>query len=84
MKYKFLTFMKKWFHKQGDCCPKEQWDIFIINEFAIEEQENAILLTNRLLEDKYIELIEKDNGKYFAVSGFGVEMINRDLLEVEL
>lgn len=84
MKYKFLTFMKKWFHKQGDCCPKEQWDIFIINDFAIEEQENAILLTNRLIEDKYIELIEKDNGKYFAVSGIGAEMINRDLLEVEL
>ena len=84
MKYKFLTFMKKWFHKQGDCCPKEQWDIFIINGFSSDEQENAILLTNRLIEDKYIELIEKDNGKYFAVSGYGAEMIKRNSLEVEL
>lgn len=84
MKYKFLAFMKKWFHKQGDCFPKEQWDIFIINSFSSDEQENAILLTNRLIEDKYIELIEKDKGKYFAVSGYGAEMIKLDSLEVEL
>lgn len=82
MKDRFLKFMKQRFQEQGDCCPVYDWSKFIANEFPREEWDLAKAFTDKLIENKYIGLIEKRNVEYFAISGYGAEMIKRNIIEV--
>lgn len=84
MKQKFLSFMKLWFHEQGDCCPIYDWNKFIVNEFLKEERDLVASFTQKLIEARYINLIQKSNGEYVAVTGYGAEKIKRNIIEVDL
>ena len=76
--------MKKRFYEQGDHCPIYDWNKFIANEFSREEIDLAKTFTEKLLENKYIELIKKDNGEYFAISGYGIEMIRHNKIDMDI
>ena len=84
MKYTFLRFMKQRFREQGDCCPMFEWKKFIANDFSHEEWDLAIAFTEKLIAAKYIDIIEKNNEEYIAISGYGAEMIKRNKIEVDL
>ena len=82
MKNRFLKFMKQRFQEQGDCCPVYDWNKFIANEFSREERDLAIAFTAKLIENKYIGLIDKRDIACYAISGYGAEMIKRNKIEV--
>ena len=82
MKSKFLKFMKLEFSRAYACCPKERWDIFIINEFDERDRGCAIDFTNRLIDNKYIAIDHRSNGEYVVITPWGYEMTERGILEV--
>ena len=58
------------------------WGKFIANEFSREKRDLAIAFTAKCIENKYIALIEKHHIACYAISGYGVEMIKRNKIEV--
>ena len=82
MKSKFLKFMKLEFSRAYACCPKERWDIFIINEFNECDRNDAVDFTNRLIKNKYIAIDKRPNGEFVVITPRGYEMIKRGILEV--
>lgn len=79
MEIKIIYFLKKWFINQGDCCPKENLDYFLINEFTKEEYPGAQDFINSLIERKYMKFITKDGKEFLAVSGYGAEMLMKNI-----
>ena len=81
MNAKLLNFLKKYFHKCGDCCPKIEIDKFIVENFNPNEREDVEKLINKLIDNKYFQMSE-DN-RYLECTGYGEEMLKRNKLEVE-
>ena len=81
MKSKFLKFMLLEFSRANACCPKERWDMFMINEFKGCDRNDAVDFTNRLIENKYIAIDKRPNGEFIIITPFGYEMIKRGILE---
>lgn len=76
MKLKFLELFNSHFHKVGDCCPVDRWNIFIKLNFLEEDYIDYILAleyTKELLEKEYIKICEKPNGKCYEISLLGFE-----------
>ncbi len=80
MERKILTFLKRWFINQGDCCPKEKLDSFLINDFNESERGDAIGFINKLMDRKWIQHTTKNGNEYIAVTAYGAEMLNRNQL----
>ena len=84
MNYKFLRFMQQRFQVSNAYCPKFDWDKFVANEFPEDQAEMAIKFTNKLIECRYLSLVKKGGVDYFAITGYGFEMINRNtIIEVD-
>lgn len=81
MNAKLLNFLKKYFHKCGDRCPRIEIDKFIVENFNPNEREDVEKLINKLNDNKYFQMSE-DN-QYFVCTGYGAEMLKRNKLEVE-
>lgn len=81
MKSNFLKFMKIEFSRAYAGCPKERWDIFIINEFDTCDRNEAVEFTNRLIENKYIAIDKRPKGDFVVITPVGYEMIKRGVLE---
>ena len=75
MERKILIFLKRWFVNQGDCCPKNELDSFIVNNFNENIRDEAIAFVNQLINEKLMQLITKNGREVFAVSGYGAEKL---------
>jgi hypothetical protein len=77
MENKIPLFLKKWFKKQGDYCPKDQLDIFIVNNFNGDMQDEAIAFVDQLINKKWMRQITKDKKEFLAVTGYGIGMLKK-------
>lgn len=77
MERRVLTFLKGWLINQGDCCPKEKFDSFLINELNENERDDAIVFINQLINQKCIQQIFKEGREFLTLSGYGAEMLKK-------
>lgn len=77
MERKILLFFKNYFINQGDCCPKNELDYFIVNNFAENTRNEAIAFVNLLINEKWMQLITKNGREILAVSGYGAEKLKK-------
>lgn len=77
MERKILLFLKKWLINQGDCCPKNELDFFIVNNFNENVRDEAIIFVNQLINEKWMQQIIKNGREFIAVSGYGAEMLKK-------
>lgn len=75
MERKLLLFLKSWFKNQGDCCPKNELDIFIVNNFNDDMRDKAIAFVNQLINEKWMQQITKDSEEFLVVTGYGIENV---------
>ena len=73
MKLKFLELFNSHFHKVGDCCPVDRWNIFIKANFLGADYTLAMEYTKELLEKEYIQICEKPIGKCYEITLLGFE-----------
>lgn len=83
VKRKFLKFKKEKFKVEGAHCRVHDWNKFIVYEFK-EKIELATIMTQKLIQQKYISIVKKNNEEFVAVTGYGFEMIKHNRLEVDL
>ena len=77
MERKILLFLKKWLINQGDCCPKNELDFFIVDNFKENARDEAITFVNQLINKKWMQPIIKDGRVFIAVSGYGAEKLKK-------